>query len=274
MKIRYSIGLMMGVGLLVTGCQQQPNASASETSPTENVREYSIQSVLWQQNAAEYRALCYQAYNLAKTRLTQLVAQADTADNKLAVITDIDETVLDNSPFNAKLIALNEQYSAEEWANWVKREDAKAVPGAVDFLNFVKTKGVEVFYVSNRPKTLEKATIENLKKLNLPYANSDHLLLKAETSAKKSRFEEVRNTHKVLLYIGDNLGDFSSQFRMPSTKKRNALAKQLEAEFGNKFIVLPNPMYGDWESKGIYEGRYDWTEAERDSIRHAKLNAY
>jgi len=274
MKIRYGIGMMIGLGLTISGCQQQTSSSNSTATPVKNVREYSVQSVLWQQHAAEYRALCYQAYNLAKARLQQLVKQTDTTAGKLAVITDIDETVLDNSPFNAKLIALNEEYSSEEWANWVKLEQAEAVPGAVGFLNFAKSQGVEVFYVSNRPAALEKATIANLKKLNLPYAEPDHLLLKTETSAKKSRFEQVRETHNVLLYLGDNLGDFSSEFRKPSTKKRNALAKQLEAKFGTEFIVLPNPMYGDWESKGIYEGRYDWTAAERDSIRHAKLNTY
>lgn len=276
MTIKHSFCFILFASFLFVGCigvSKEIKVESTQTHPI-NVREYSIQSVLWQQNAAEYRALCYQAFTVAKMRLDNFLAENKDTKKPLAIITDVDETVLNNSPFNAKLIELNENYSSEEWATWVKLEKAKAIPGAEDFLNYAKEKGVEVFYVSNRSHKLVAETIANMKKVNFPYADRQHLFFKKETSAKKARFEQVRDTHKVVLYLGDNLGDFSSKFRVPSTEKRNALADSLQDEFGKRFIVLPNPMYGDWESKGLYQGRYDWTQQQKDSIWSASLKSY
>lgn len=275
MKIKSLAGLFLAGVLVLASCSptQKDKKQPTEAANTP-LREYSIQSVLWQQNAAEYRALCYQAFNTAKMRLDLYLAEHPHPKQPLAIITDVDETVLDNSPFNAKLIVLNENYTSEEWAAWVQLAKAKAVPGAAAFLNYVKEKGVEVFYVSNRSHTLVEASLANMKKVNFPYADSLHLLFKEETSAKKSRFDQVRETHEVVLYMGDNFGDFTSKSRMPSSEKRNALADSLHNEFGKRFIVLPNPMYGDWESKGLYQGRHDWTQAQKDSIWKANLHAY
>ena len=77
---------------------------APEAKVNVPVREYSIQSVLWQQQSAEYRALAYQAYNLAKLQLDNILQSENTSDKPLAIVTDVDETVIDNSPFNAKMI--------------------------------------------------------------------------------------------------------------------------------------------------------------------------
>lgn len=275
MNIKTPVGFLLLSALVLASCTQVQKKEQSQTKATEpNVRDYSIQSVLWQQNAAEYRALCYQAFNTAKMQLDDYLEQHKNPKQSLAIITDVDETVLNNSPFNAKLIELNENYTPEEWATWVKLEKAKAIPGATAFLNYAKAKGVEVFYVSNRSHKLVGATIANMKKVNLPYADSLHLFFKTTTSAKKLRFDRVRQTHEVILYMGDNFGDFTSKSRVASTEKRNALADSLHHEFGKRFIVLPNPMYGDWESKGLYEGRHDWTQSQKDSIWKANLRAY
>src|SRR5699024_8795189 len=238
------------------------------------VREYSVQSVLWQQNAAEYRALCYQAFNVAKLNLDQFMADESLTDENVAIITDIDETVLDNSPFNTKLIEKDEEYSVEEWTHWTSLEEAKEVPGAGEFLNYAKNKGVEIFYVTNRRTAEMEATLENMKKVDFPFADKDHVFLRVETGSKKDRFDKVLKDHTVVMYLGDNLGDFSHEFRTPSTEKRNDLVRKLKENFGVSFIVVPNPMYGDWETRGIYEGKYDWTDKEKDSIRKTKLRAY
>lgn len=237
-------------------------------------REYSVQSVMWQQNAAEYRALCYQAFNTAKLNLDQFMANAEKSDKTPAIITDIDETVFDNSFYNAKLIELNEEFTPEEWARWSELEEAEAVPGAKEFLNYAKEKGVEIFYITNRHVDEEEGTIRNMEKLNFPFADKEHLLLMSDTGSKKDRFAKVEENHHVFMYMGDNLSDFTSKFRAPSTKERNDLADELRHEFGVKFIVLPNPMYGDWETKGIYEGKSDWTDQQKDSIRKAAIRAY
>src|SRR5699024_7278761 len=135
------------------------------------VRAYSVQSVLWQQNAAEYRALCYQAFNIAKLNLDEFLANETSEGEQLAIVTDIDETVMDNRPFEAKLIELNEQYTLREWANWVNKKEAKPIPGATEFLDYAKSRGVEIFYVSNRAQDLKEATIENMKAIGFPFAD-------------------------------------------------------------------------------------------------------
>lgn len=238
------------------------------------VRDYAIQAVLWQQNAAEYRALCYQAFNLAKLRLDMFLQDESLKGKRLAVITDIDETVMDNSPYNAKLILEGIEYTPENWTEWVEREEALAVPGATSFLNYAKERGVEVFYVSNRMYYELDATIRNMKKLNFPFAEEKNVLLKKDIDAKDDRFSIVKNDYTVLLFLGDNLLDFSGEFIIADTEKRKEITRKYEESFGNNFIVLPNPMYGDWETKGIYKGNYDWTYPQKDSIWRETLRAY
>lgn len=245
--------------------------SAEKTIP---IREHAVQSVMWQQNAAEYRALCYQAFNLAAMRLDVLLENPELKDKKLAIITDIDETVLDNSPYAAMMIASNVEYTPESWTAWVDRIEAEPLPGAKQFLNYAHKKGVSIFYISNRTVEELPATLKNLEKVNFPNAEPEYLLFRGSTGSKEDRFDKVRENYTVLLYLGDNLSDFSSEFRTPSTEKRNYLADNLKDKFGTEFIVFPNASYGDWEDKGIYHGRYDWTPQQKDSIRKASLRGY
>lgn len=238
------------------------------------VREYSVQSVMWQQNAAEWRALCYQAFNIAKFRLDEAIQNTKPTGKKFAIITDIDETVLDNSPYNAKLIQKNMEHTSEEWDNWSRLQSAAAIPGAHEFLKYANSKNVEIFYVTNRHEREKGWTLKNMEKVGFPFADKEHLLLRNETSSKSDRFEKVRSTHTVLLYLGDNLSDFGAIYETPDTDKRNHAADSMEENWGKNFIVLPNPMYGDWEMKGIYKGKYDWSDVEKDSIRKASLRTY
>ncbi len=269
----FTYALVLSVfSISLNACKSADGYKSKNTETS--VREYSVQSVLWQQNSAEYIALCYQAFNVAKLNIDQFVADENLKDKKLAIITDIDETVFDNSPFNAKLIEKDEEFTQEEWNNWSALEEAREVPGAAEFLNYVEDKGVEIFYITNRMESEREATLRNMKDLDFPFADDEHLLLRTETSSKKDRFESITKDYEVVMYLGDNLSDFSHGFEAPSTEKRNNLAKELKEYWGINFIVLPNPMYGDWETKGIYEGKYDWTDREKDSIRKAGLRAY
>ncbi|MEO0405597.1 MAG: 5'-nucleotidase, lipoprotein e(P4) family, partial [Bacteroidota bacterium] len=182
-----------------------------EPCPPPLLREYSVQSVLWQQNAGEYRALCYQAYNAARHQLEEQIALNSDASN-LAIITDLDETVLDNSPYNAWMIQKDQDYTPETWKNWVEKEEALALPGAVDFFNHVEALGVQVFYISNRKNEQLEATMNNMKALRLPFIEEDHFLLKTTTSGKQERRNAVLENHKVVLLMGDNLSDFTENF--------------------------------------------------------------
>lgn len=281
MKTRIFAVVFLVPFILITGCNQANNTSTDKQETTDQQKEevkdeYDIlmQAVLWQQTSGEYRALCYQAFNIAQLRLDQFLAEEKGKNTKFAIVTDVDETVLDNSPFEGKLIEKGEPYTEEEWANWVNLGEAKAVPGATEFLNYAFKKNVEVFYISNRKDNAVGVTLTNMKNVNFPYADSAHVLFKTDDSAKKDRFDKVAKDYKILLFIGDNLGDFSSKFRAPSIEKRYHLTDSLKNYFGNRFIVLPNPMYGDWETKGILEGKYDWTSQQMDSIRRSILESY
>lgn len=266
------------LGFVLFGCgiqvSQQTNLISKEQDVKIPKREYSVQSVLWVQQSAEYKALCYQAFNLAKYRIDEIVSEINTNGKPLAIVTDIDETILDNSPFGANQIIADKEYSEDIWKQWVELEKAAAIPGALEFFKYVESKGIQIYYISNRSITQEKETINNLKKVGFPLADNDHILLKEETSGKETRRQIVTKNNHIVMLLGDNLSDFADLFDNKSTIERNKIAKNLKEKFGKEFIVLPNPTYGDWETKGIYERNYKWSAKQKDSIRKAKLITY
>ncbi len=206
--------------------------------------------------------------------MDEWLAKKAPGDKKFAIITDIDETVLDNSPYNGRLIEQDVSYSKESWLEWGALSIADTIPGALYFFKYAASKGVEIFYISNRLAEQQQVTINNLKKYDFPFADADHVLLKTKSSEKETRRKSVADTHQILLLLGDNLSDFSTLFDRQSTNRRNELVDSLKSSFGSRFIIFPNPMYGDWESKGIYEGRYDWSPQQMDSIRRDKIKSY
>ncbi len=212
--------------------------------------DYLIQSVLWYKSSGEMRALYLQGYNLAKIMLDKHL-QESKSNRKKAVVVDVDETVLSNVPFEVEAIKTGVAFSKESWKKWSDQANAKALPGAVAFLNYAKSKNVEVFYITNRKAEENQTTIKNLANEGFPYADTLHFVPKANTSSKKERREMVLKNYDILLLVGDNLGDFSEVFEDRSQNNGFDAVDQNSQEFGNRFIVLPNPMYGDWE-KAVY----------------------
>ncbi len=262
---------------ILAGCGSSSKTTKSVISePVSAIptQEHSIQAVLWQQQAAEYRALCIQAYNYARVSLDAALDTTKMAMSKLAIVTDLDETVVNNSPYNAKMIVLDEPYKKQRWIEWGNEISAKAVPGSVDFFKYAASLGVEIFYISNRYPEQLNVTIENLENLDLPFVDSAHVMLRNQSSGKLERRDKVEGTHKIIMLLGDNLADFSELFENQNSETRHDLVDSLRSQFGARYIVIPNVMYGDWQTKGIYEGKYDWTEMQRDSIRHKKLISY
>ena len=264
--------------LLFFGCRstlpEQTNQSIQELSVKIPPREYSVQSVLWVQRAAEYKALCYQAFNVAKFQLDKILSKENSHGNPLAIVTDIDETIFNNSPYEAKLITDNTEYTHNTWVEWELLKKAKPTPGSLEFLKYGESKGVQVYYISNISVDQEKVTLEHLKTIGFPYVNKQHILLKEKTSGKETRRQKVAKQNNIVMLLGDTLSDFSDVFDNKSTADRNRAAESLKEKFGKEFIVIPNPTYGDWEMKGIYEGNYHWTPVQKDSIRKAKLITY
>ncbi len=197
-------------------------------------------AALWQQRSAEYKALCFQAYNLAKMRLDQELLK--TENKPLAIVTDIDETILDNSPYFVRQAENGKTYTDSSWIKWTAEIRCDTIPGAASFFKYAASKGVTIFYITNRFQQEELPTLKNLQRWNFPNADTTHLfLLNSENSSKELRRLQVEKEY------GDNLGDFSAFFDHLSPEERGKITEEKASLFGNKFIVLPNAMYGTWE---------------------------
>jgi 5'-nucleotidase (lipoprotein e(P4) family) len=228
-----------------------------------STREHNVMAVLWFQTAAEARALQHQAYNIARMMLERDLAQT-TTEKKRAVIVDVDETILNNSRYEGRAIRINQGYPYE-WDRWVDLAQAEPIPGSLDFLNYAVAKNVDVFYVTNRKERDRKGTLENLRRFGFPQADDEHLLTRGEESSKEARRRRITQTHHVVLLLGDNLADFSHVFEKQTVQQRNDEVDRLKAEFGTRFIILPNPIYGDWE-----DALYDYQTRMSDSVKNVR----
>ncbi len=242
--------------------------------------EYQVAAALYMQKAAEYRALCYQSFNLAKMKLDadfdkKNLKKLPKAERKMprAVVVDIDETMLDNSPAQAYGIKNNKSFNYDDWYRWGGMRKAKEIPGAVDFANYAKSKGVKIYYVSNRDEKQQlEDTVENLRIAGFPDVSKENVLLRQKDAAGKNistktpRRDFVKANHRIVMLIGDNLNDFSDIFEDKSITDRFAETDKAKELWGTKFIVLPNAMYGDWEN-AIYEYNRTLTDAQKKEKR-------
>jgi 5'-nucleotidase (lipoprotein e(P4) family) len=262
--IRLSVLAAVSVALMLTGAVWLGESSLS-------TREHNVMSTLWFQTAAEVRSLQYQAYNLARMMVDRDLAQVKT-DKKRAVVVDIDETILNNSPYEARAIAINRGYPYQ-WEQWIDRAQAEAIPGSLEFLRYAVSRNVDVFYVTNRKERDKQGTLENLRKCGFPQADESHLLLRTDTASKEQRRQKIAETHHIVLLIGDNLADFSSVFERKSVQQRNEEVDQRQADFGTKFIILPNPMYGDWED-AVYGYQTTLPDSVKNELRKKALKGF
>ena len=264
---KYSSIALLAIGLL--SCQD--SLESEYLNKSENL-DHTIQSVLWQQKSGEYRALCYQAYSFAKQKIKNHPLLY--SGKKLAIVTDIDETIIDNSPYHGYKIKHKRDFNLEDWKSWGELKEAEALPGAVDFFNYVNSLGIEIFYVSNRFEWQKEETMDNLQAIGFPKVDQKHLFLQKETSNKSPRIEKASQGFEVLLYLGDDLSDFSNVFNVKSSEDRKQLTDKLAENFGEKFIVFPNPMFGGWESKGIFRGDYNLGYQAKIDIRKAVIQSF
>lgn len=260
------LGMLLMASLITSSCNVQKKQEASVSK-----NEHLVMATLYIQTAAESRALCYQAFNLAKLRLNAALQSRQSA-KKPAVITDIDETILDNSPYEASCI-LNGYSFPTRWKEWVDLAKAKSIPGALDFLKYADQKGVDIFYISNRKAASLQSTMKNLKAVGFPQVTPEHILLREKTSSKEPRRLTVAKTHDILLLFGDNLNDFAQVFEHKSIADRFAVTDSLKHLFGARFIVLPNPMYGAWEG-AIYNYNWGMSPEQKNEARKKALNGF
>ena len=226
---------------------------------------------IFQQQAAEYKALCFQSYNIARFRVDQSLQNSSSKPK--AIITDIDETMLDNSPYAVHQALQGKGFENKSWHEWTGRSQCDTLAGSLSFFKYASAKGVEIYYITNRDESERAGTLLNMQHFGFPFADNDHLILKESTSSKEARRQRVESTHEIVLLLGDNLTDFSAVFDKKSTSERLQATQQLSAEFGKRFIILPNSNYGDWEN-ALFKYDFKLTSAQKDSVIKSCLKNY
>jgi len=248
LRSRTALGLLL---LLSASCQ-----SYRHDAPN-------LDAVLWVRTSAEYRAATEQTYNAARIQLERVLASKDTTWTaaveqagdyrglEQAIIVDVDDTVLDTSPFQAYLITRGVRFNSELWKAWVRELKATPVPGALAFVRWAHAQGVKIFFITNREFDVEIATVQNLAAAGFPVEpDGSNVLSKDEqqdwSGDKSTRRAFVARTYRVLLIVGDDLNDFIPVPGDDPVARLN-VTKQHQAYWGLKWIMMPNPMYGRWE---------------------------
>ncbi|HVT44343.1 MAG TPA: HAD family acid phosphatase [Thermoanaerobaculia bacterium] len=247
---------------ILGGCRTAALAPAPGAGHLRGSRNLeTLNSVVWFQTSAELDALARQAFSIARERLDQALAdpawsaipeQKNAKALPPAIIVDVDETVLDNSAFQGRLLERGVAYDEEIWERWVEEARAVAVPGAVDLCRYATERGVIVFYLTNRTTAGEAATRRNLLSEGFPLDERiDVVVTKGEyssrvTSDKEERRKWIAARYRVLLLIGDAFGDFAAE-SATSVAERRAFGRDYASWWGTRWIVIPNPMYGEWE---------------------------
>ncbi|HEY0506117.1 MAG TPA: 5'-nucleotidase, lipoprotein e(P4) family [Lysobacter sp.] len=270
-----------------------PGAPAPATAPATSAKpaapaDDNLNAVLWVQTSAEYQAATTTVYRAAADKLdvalkeknwdALVTGERGNAATGLppAVVMDVDETVLDNSPYQARLVSQGKEYDEVTWDAWVAEKKAKAVPGVVEFAKAASAKGVTILYLSNRAVHLKDATIANLKAVGMP-VKDDSVFLGLGTvvegceqngSEKDCRRRLAGQQYRVLMQFGDQLGDFV-QVTANTRDGRSQLLDEYGDWFGERWFMLPNPTYGSWEP-ALFNN--DWAQP-REARREAKRAA-
>lgn len=234
--------LLLAAIMLVGACTPK----APERNPEKEYSQQYVSAFLWHESSAESHYIYLQAFAQAR----KMVEEKLNSDKEWicpSVVLDLDETVLNNNPYTAMLINTGSRYEESTWAEWIYRAEAKALPGAAEFLNFCAENGVTLWYISNRKHDYLDATLQNMNNLGLPNADAEHVLLKKDESDKTPRRVWVMDNCHVLLYVGDNLRDYDEIFK---NREENFGKTEVDRNLGHmltEFVLLPNPTYGEWE---------------------------
>jgi acid phosphatase len=250
---------------ILTACNTQP-AGTHE----------SVNATLWSLTAPEFHAGATQAYRAATDSLdaaledprwtAALEQEGNYADLPPAVMMDIDQTILDNSIYNARIVTEYGEYTQETFSAWCKEVAAAAIPGAVEFIDYAGSRGVTVIYYSRRIEPLRECTTKNMEALGIPVEQEFLLLNNRRPDSKKAYLRtELSSRFRILLLVGDDLEDFVAGTRVDRAA-RMALVKQHEERWGRQWIVLPNPMYGAWDTS-LYGHNYELSREEKLELK-------
>lgn len=205
-------------------------------------REHAM-AIRYQQRSAEVRALQRQCYALATLRLRAAIDAAGGTGAGMAVVSDIDETILDNTAVMAHAMA-HENDSIDTWKLWEREGDPHLIPGAADFFALADRLGVTIYYVSDRFDENKLATIATLSRLGLPQVSADHVQLFGPPKAERRAM--IERNHRIVLQLGDTLHDFHADFADVTLDDQHQLALDHAHRFGEDWIVFPNAAHGTW----------------------------
>jgi acid phosphatase len=274
--------------VLLSACASMPAARPAPVATQAPPPDDSLNATVWYQTSVE-RDLVYRGiYRAAGTRLDAALADKDwdalpkeDRDNDPrtlppAIIVDVDETVLDNSPTQVRQILGGSSFNARDWGEWVDQRAAKALPGAAEFLREAAAKGITIFYITNRDADQAAATFDNLKSAGFPIADTRQFLgsgmavagCDQKGNAKSCRRRLVGRSYRVLMQFGDQVGDFVSIADNTRDGRREAIAPYLDW-IGERWWALPNPLYGSWESALFHKGQ---DQAARRAAKEAALD--
>jgi acid phosphatase len=245
--------------LAVLALAALPLAARAEDAPPPHDL---LNATLWMQRSVEYRGHALGAFALARMRLDEALADkswtaapAEQAgayqDLPPAIVVDLDETLLDNSAYQAWMVLNDKTFASDTWRKFVFAQVSGAIEGAVDFAKYADSKGVKVFYISNRVAEEEEPTRKNMERLGFPMGGNVDVFLMARKrpewgSAKGTRRAHVAKDYRILLNLGDNFGDFVDAYRT-SEAERQKVFEENRARWGREWIVLANPAYGSFE---------------------------
>ena len=262
------------------------NAGASDSVPADD----SLNATAWVQTAVEHDLIYREIYRIAQEKLSAAVADKSwdalpfgernkaAADLPPAVVLDIDETVLDNSPNQARLIRDGKEYNDAGWEQWCRQAIAKPMPGALEFTRFAAAHGVAVFYLSNRKQDLDAVTLKNLRDEGFPVASANSFLglgLNVQGCTplgtnKGCRRELIARNYRVVMQVGDQLGDFVDVPVNTIAGRRAAVEPYLDW-VGERWFVLPNPVYGHWEP-ALFNNDWKLSRSQRRAEKRAALH--
>jgi acid phosphatase len=247
-----------------------------------------LNAVLWMQRSVEYKAAALTAFALARIRLDQALADPNwtavpreqtVAYQSLppAVILDVDETILDNSGYQAWMVLNDTTFDPKTWNAYVNTVTSQPIPGAVEFARYADAKGVKVFYMSNRTVAEEPPTRKNLEKFGFPMGGTvDTMLMVCKQpgwgSAKGTRRAYVAQNYRVLLNVGDNFGDFVDEYRVSESERQKVMEANKD-RWGREWIMIANPAYGSFES-APFGHNFTQSPGDRRKAKRGVLEAW
>ena len=277
------VAVVLVLGLGCAGPQLAQQAPASDLSASDL-----LNAVLWMQRSVEYKANALTAFALARIRLDQALEDRSwTAAPKEqtgayqslppAIVLDIDESILDNSGYQAWMTLKGTSFDPKTWNAYVNTVTSLPIPGALEFAKYADSKGVKVFYVSNRTADEEPATRKNLEKFGFPMGGSvDTMLMTRKQpdwgSAKGTRRVYIAKSYRILINVGDNFGDFVDEFRGTEAERLKVMEEH-KARWGREWIMIANPSYGSFES-APYRHDFKLSEADKRKLKRGVLDAW